>query len=373
MAINLTKADIDLLIREPSGDVRAAIASKVGKGFQSHVFTPRERQLAEDIFRLLLRDTEVRVRKALAVELKLSPDAPHDVIRALAEDSTEISAQILEHSPVLTEEDLVEIIQATQHIVRLVAIASRKQVPAPVCGALLNKKDIAVAKALTHNKGAEFDDASFRTLIEQFGDNQSIMEELVYRGGLSYEFAEKLFHTVSDTLKRQLTKRYRINFHSTDKSVENAKETATLRFLSPWMSQNDIQALVNHMHKNKRLTPHIIIRSLCIGDLRFFETAMAKLIGIPIINVRALLSDTGNLGFSALYKNSGMPEEFKDAVRILFRISRDVIPDEKNQQEDFSGRIIERIIEEGHDKSVENMPYLLSVIGRSMPHVPTFH
>lgn len=373
MAINLTKTDIDQLIREPSIDVRASIAAKVGKGFQSAIFTQRERQLAEDIFRMLLKDTETRVRKALASELKHAPDAPHDVIMALAKDATDISAQILEHSPVLTDEDLVEIIEATQHVVRLVAIASRTHISGTVCGALLDKNDIAVAKTLAHNKGAEFDEGSFKLLLDHYGENQSIMEELVYRGGLSYEFAEKLFHTVSDSLKRQLTKRYRISFSVTDKATENAKETATLQFLSPWMSQNDIQALINHMYKNKRLTSNVIIRSLCIGDLRFFETAVAKLVGVPVITARALLSDNTAQGFSALYKNTGMPEEFKDAVRILYQLSHDESFDGKKHHEDFSKRIIERILEEGHDKTIENMPYLLSVIGRSTHDVTTLH
>src|SRR5690606_11003473 len=134
-----------------------------------------------------------------------------------------------------------------------------------------------------------------------FAKDNSVLEELVYLGGLPYAFAEMLFTMVTDTMRKQLTKKYRLNKHVVEEASANARETATLQFLTPWMSQQDINRLIDQMHRNRRLTDSVIIRSLCIGDLRFFETAIAKRVGIPPSNARILMLDPGPLGFKALY------------------------------------------------------------------------
>lgn len=373
MTITLTKSDIERLIKAPSVEARTQIVTKVCEGFNHNIFTMRERELAQDIFRLLLKDTEERVRKTLADELKSCSEAPHDVILALANDHSDIATLVLEHSSVLTDEDLLHIIEATQNLVKLTAIASRKAVSESVCQHLIDKNYTDVTKTLIQNTGSDLGEDILNALLDHHGHEHSLMEALVYRGGLPYGLAERLFSVVSDTLKKQLTRRYRLSLHSIDKSVENAKQTATLKFLSPWMSRQDMQSLIDQMHKNKRLTHNVVIRSLCIGDLRFFEIAMAKMVGVSIENAKTLMSAPGELGFDAFYDTTPLPEEFKDAVRILYNLAKQETGDTNFHREDFSKRIIARVIEEGHDKDVENMSYLLSIIGRSVQDVPTVH
>jgi uncharacterized protein (DUF2336 family) len=114
--MTISQRDIQLLVQEPSARVRAVIASKVSEGFNRSRFTETESRIAIDIFRLLLRDTATVVRKAIAVELRHNEYVPHDVIRALAEDVPDIAAEIIEHSSVLTDDDLVELIRDSAHL-----------------------------------------------------------------------------------------------------------------------------------------------------------------------------------------------------------------------------------------------------------------
>ena len=59
-----------------------------------------ERVLAEDIFRIMVKDAEVRVRQALADNLKENLDLPRDVARALANDVDSVSLPIIQFSEV---------------------------------------------------------------------------------------------------------------------------------------------------------------------------------------------------------------------------------------------------------------------------------
>ena len=272
-AMNITREDIELLVREPSPAMRQRICEKISDGYNSGLYSEGETKLANEIFRLLLKDTEMKVRILMAEALKDNMQAPHDIIWALANDRHEVAVPILEFSHVLSEEDLVTIVRATREHPKLKAIARRDTISKQLAHALIEKRDHEITRELLANKGASIADTSMDIILEEFARENSVLEELVLRGGLPYDFAERLFATVSDVLKKQLSRKYRMSQHLVEEVSVNARETAMLQFISPWMSQNDINHLVEEMHRNKRLTDSVIIRSLCIGDLRFFETA----------------------------------------------------------------------------------------------------
>ena len=48
------------------------------------------------------------------------------------------------------------------------------------------------------------------------------------------------------------------------------------------MSKMLVEALV----RNRRLTPSILLRAICVGDLGFFKAALAKMAGISVLNAR---------------------------------------------------------------------------------------
>ncbi len=364
--MNINRADIELLVREPSAAMRGRVAQKITTGYNSGLFSENETHLANEIFRLLLKDTEARVRKVLAEELKHSMTVPREIIWALANDVPEVSVPVLEHSYVLSEDDLIAIITATREHPKLMAIASRESISKELAHALIETRDPDIAKKILSNRSASLTETTMELVIDEFARDNSVLSEMVYRGGLSHEFAEKLFSISSESLKKQLTKKYRLSRSVIDDAGTNARETATLQFLTPWMSQQDINKLIDTMHKNKRLTDSVIIRSLCIGDLRFFEASIAKRVGIPASNARILLLDPGPLGFKALYESCGLPENFYMAVRTMLRLALEETEYGSYRTTDFGARMVERITGGSYDQNIENMDTLLSMIGRGM-------
>ena len=371
--MNLTREDIALLVREPSAAMRSRIAQKITASYNTGLLSESEIALANEIFRLLLRDTEIKIRKLMAEELKFSLNVPHDIIWALANDHVEVATPILQHSYVLTEEDLINIVKSTREHPKLAAIAMRDSLSRELAHALIETEDPGITRAVLSNKSAVLADTTVEFILDVFAKDSSVLEELVYRGGLSSGFAERLFAMVSDTLRKQLTKKYRLNKHVLDDAATKARETAMLQFLSPWMSQQDISQLINDMYSSKRLTDSVIIRSLCIGDLRFFETAIAKRVGVPVANARILLLDPGPLGFRALYESAGLPETFYEAVNAMLKLALDETQYGNYRMDDFGERMIHAIRKAGYDKSIDNMESLLTMIGRAMHDEQTIH
>jgi len=371
-SMNITREDIALLVREPSPAMRSRICEKISQGYNSGAYNENETKLANEIFRLLLKDTEMKVRLLMSEALKSNLQAPHDIIMALANDCHEVAVPILESSHVLSEEDLIAITRATREHPKLKAIARRESISKPLAHALIEKRDHEVVRAVLANKGASIAETSMEMVLEEFARDNSVLEELVLRGGLPYGFAERLFASVSDTLKKQLTRKYRMNQHVVEEISVGARETAMLQFISPWMSQNDINQLVDEMHRNKRLTDSVIIRSLCIGDLRFFEAAIAKRVGIPVSNARILLIDPGPLGFKALYESSGLPPSFYEAMRIMLQFALEETEYGNYRINDFGAQMVAKIRSSGYDRTIENMETLLQLVGRAI-HEPKLH
>ncbi len=372
-AMNITREDIELLVREPSAAMRSRIAAKIGKGYGGGEFTESETALANEIFRLLMRDTEIKVRKLIANELKHAHNVPHDIIWKLANDHHEVASPILQYSTVLSEDDLIQIVTATREHPKLRAIASRASISKELSHALIGTHDARVVRTVVANPGAQLAETTIEDVMEEFGRDNDVMEELVYRGGLQHGFAEKLFARVSNDLKKQLTKKYRLGKHLVEDVSNSARETAMLQFISPWMSQQDMTGLIEHMHKNNRLTDSVIFRSLAIGDLRFFETAIAQRVGIPASNARILLMDPGPLGFKALYESAHLPESFYPAVSVMLRLAMQETEYGKYRATDFAKRMSEHIHKGGYLQSVEHMDMMLNMIGRAFHDRPTLH
>lgn len=372
-SMNITREDIDLLVREPSPAARSRIAGKIAAGYNTGLFTEGETRLANEIFRLLLKDTEVKIRKMMSEALQSNLAVPHDIIWTLANDVLEVALPVLEHSYVLTEEDLIVITRASREHPRLMAIARRASISKELTHALICKRDEAVTKTVLRNASASIADASVAQVMDDHARDNTVLEELVLRGGLPYHFAEKLFATVSDSLKKQLTRKYKMNKSVIEDAAHSARERAMLQFISPWMSQQEINQLVDQMHRNKRLTDSVIIRSLCIGDLRFFEACIAKRVGIPVSNARILILDPGPLGFKALYESAGMSPNFYQAVHTMLHLALEETQYGNYRSTDFAARMIERIAEGGFDRTVENMGTLLTMIGLAVNERATLH
>ncbi len=287
---------------------------------------------------------------------------PHDIIKALASDVPDVSVGILEHSIVLDEDDLVEIIKATSQMEKWMAISRRKNLTSRVSRTLIETKHSQVIASLLDNKTAEIDDVDIEELVNQYKGDQTVVEALVCRGGLSPQFTEKLFHMVADKLKKQLTRRYRLSWGLVNKTTEVARETSILRFLTPRMTTQEIEKMVKQMQRNKRLNYSMILRSLCLGEVRFFEIAMASMVNIPVENARALMLDSGPLGFNALYDSSTMPAGFGEAIKVLYRFALLETNDGKDRPADFQRRMIDRVVSNGYHDSVENMSYFLSIM-----------
>jgi uncharacterized protein (DUF2336 family) len=363
--MTIVQADITVLLRDPSPAARSHVAAKLSRSFSHENFTPKERQLAIDIFRLLVRDTAVQVRKIVAEQLCNNPQVPHDIIKSLANDVVDVSTIVLEHSMLLTDEDLLQIIAAAQQAEKWMAIARRKHVSRNVSLGLLATKHPKTITTVIENKGAELQDFDVYELLNTYMGSKTVMESLVCRGGLSTLVAEKIYSRMATVLKKDLVKRHGLLSEVMSESVNTARDVAVIRFLLPYMSAAETEQLIVQMHQSKRLSFGVLVHALCAGEIQFFEAGMAELSGLSIQHTRILMRDASGYGIEAILQQKRVPSNFLKSLQglsIIYRTACELTDNGKQRIIDFSGRVIDHIYTNGYDNGVENMPFLISVL-----------
>lgn len=370
--MTLTFQDVEKLAAATSPKERIDVAGKVAENFARGIMTGREKDAAIEIFRLLVRDAEVKVRKVLGMQLRACKELPHDIALTLAQDVDVVAAPMLEYSTVLEEADLIAIIRSSRRTAKLSAVARRERVSLRLSDLLLEAYDPIVSATLFRNRGAEISEAGILGTIGLMATEESVIDALVERGGLPLSCVEKIFTSVSTDMKRRLAAQYHVSRHLIEGKMEYAREWATLGTISSAEDQN-VEELVRGMLEQRKLTSSIVVRSLCTGDLRFFEHSMAALTGVPIANTRELMRDYGDGGFQSLYRQSPLPPAYYPAVKKLLDVTFEATENGKVVPSDFSKLVVDGITSRGYDKSVEYMPLLLAIIQGSANELASVH
>ncbi len=361
----LSESDVRRLLHDRSATSRAGAARKIAGEYTTAALNPRERHLAEEIFRLMLRDAEPIVREALAGELYDCPDAAHDVIRALADDIEQVALPVIRASTALTDEDLIDIVRKAGRAKRKAVIA-RPSVSSLVSDALIDSDDDEVTAALMAHPGAEVSERALQKALDMFGENEAVSRGMAMRGRLPVRVAERLVGLVSGELRMHLLSRHEISSTIASDVILESRERATIGLFAGGGDRSDAEALVAELHANRRLTASIVMRALCMGDLAFFETALARLAGIPPINAGRLIHDDGGLGLRALAKKAGLAETQLPALKAGIEACREVAYDGgEDDRERFRRRVIERVLTrltEAEEAALgeENLAYLIA-------------
>lgn len=343
MAARLSSHDVARLMAEPSPDLREELAGRLAADLSGNTLTVTEVALAQDIVRILARDVEEKVRAALSRGLRHTSQLPRDVARKLAGDVEFVALPLLADCMVLTDDDLIDIVRAGSCL-KQEAIASRTNLPEAVSDVIIAHAQEPAVVVLMGNTAANIADASFGKAVDRFAANTRVKEAMVLRGRLPAAVAERLVTMVSKALQTHLVMTHELSPAIATDIVLSAREHAIIH-LSWGASDEELRHMVTQMHRNDRLTPSLLLRSLCTGDIAFFEAAMAVRGDIPLENAQILIHEPGRRGLAALYRKAAMPPALYNAVLAAVDVVDETGFDgQPHDLERFRSRVISRVL-----------------------------
>jgi uncharacterized protein (DUF2336 family) len=363
----LSQADVARLLANPAPEARAEVAAKLGSDLDNPTLSDAELVLAQEIIRVLAKDVAVTVRETLSHSLRKAQRLPKDVAVQLAKDVEQVSLPVLEDCLVLTDDDLLSLIKDdAASEAKWTAIAKRPAVSTALADALVDKGSEHVVATLVGNRGAQISDEGLIKVVERFGDSAAVQEPLVKRDKLPVTVAEKLVVRVSEKLKEYLVTHHELSPAMAADMILQSREQATINLVSQ-SGDADVEKLVHQLYRNKRLTPSLVLRALCTGDMPFFEAALATMANVPLVNARILIHDAGRLGLKSLYDKSGLPPRLLSAVRVAIEVVHETELDGGERDiERYRCRVIERILTQFEDMQAEDIDYLIDKLGDMM-------
>ncbi len=362
-AQHLTQDDVAKLMADPSAEVRAETTAKIASQFVVESLSPAERKIAEDIFRKLVKDVEVRVREALATHLKNSPDLPHDVAMALAKDVDSVSLPMIKFSEVLTDEDLVGIVRE-QSGAKQVAVAQRPSVSSRVADALIDTGNETAVARLVANDGAKLTEQALGRVIEDYEGSEAVSDSLSRRPSMPAAISAQLVEALSERLQDFLMQKHDVSPDLASNLILQARERATMSLVDYGSTDTELENLIEQLARKDRLTASLLLRALCMGDINFFERGLARLANLPLQNARILIHDHGGLGLDSVYMKADLPKRLYPAFRAGIEILDDTEYDGgRNDRSRFIERLLERVLTQFEDPqsrmTKEDIDYLM--------------
>lgn len=361
--LTLTPDDVDRLLTDDSPESRSLILEKVAHHYNAQALSGREQEVAEQIFRLLMRDISVRVRQTLAERVQHNGAVPRDIVLHLAQDEVSVAEPVLVGSSVLSDADLEEIIGSSKQVEKLIAITRRSKLSERVSDALVETSYPLVIKPLLQNEGAAISDAALGRIAETHAAEAAVMDALTQRPNLPIGVVEHLISEASDAVAAELKSKYNLDARAVKEDSNKVREEFMLRLLDNEPNETEAMALATQMAEDGSLTPSLIMTALCRGQLMFFTAALAVSSGITYASASRLLADRGEYGFGGIYKKSSLPDSMMDAVRFTLRAvqgleSEYIAPGTRL----YANRLVARLVEEAGEQSVDYLPYFLAMI-----------
>ncbi len=203
------QADI-LLATDDDQQVRVNLAEKIAHlapGLTAHE-QDRVKQMAYEALEILARDQVTRVRQVISEALKDVANAPPEVIRRLARDAELVVAgPVLEFSPVLTDDDLLEIIASDPVHGTLSCISRRSVVRESVADAIVGSDDAEAVAELLANPSTQIREETLDIILDRAPDQESWHGPLVRRPRLPAGAAKRLARFVAGNLLETLSDR----------------------------------------------------------------------------------------------------------------------------------------------------------------------
>lgn len=319
------QADL-MLSRDGNDDVRSGLAEKISAlvpGLSDDELD-KVRQATHEVVIQLAHDEATRVRRILSETLKDVANAPAELISNLARDiELVVCAPVLEHSPVLDEEELLEIISSKPVEGALSAISARKEISEGITEAIFDSNDTNAIGAMLSNKSAQIREDTLDAIIDKAETVKQWHGPLVERPKLSRRAVLRLVDFVSDNLLDHLEGRADLS----PEVVREVRDEFARRMEESEKKNNKSKSsgksgaeLASELFKNGKLDDSAVSEACYSGDIEFVKKALVLKSKVGFASVDEILGMASAKSVIALCWKAEL--NIKTAVLVQKRIAR---------------------------------------------------
>ncbi|MCZ6496840.1 MAG: DUF2336 domain-containing protein [Alphaproteobacteria bacterium] len=333
IAVNeATPAHADVLLaRDGDEVVRCELARKIAR-LAPHLSANAREQIwavTVEALEILAQDQLARVRQALAEALKDVAEVPNHIIQRLARDVEQaVCAPVLEFSPLLTDDDLLEIIESSGVSGAVSAISRRADVSGAVSDALAHTLDEDAVAQLLANPSAQIREETLDWIVECSREVGTWQMPLARRPKLPRRAVRRLAEFVANAVLAMLHRRDDLDADTADlidKAVrermadqppplDDADQGGADRTSGP----EPAAEIVQRLYASGKLDDGRLDMELLSGNRAFITHALSLMAGIPPALVTRIADARSAKAITAMAWKAGLKMRFAIKLQARF-------------------------------------------------------
>ena len=297
-AQHLSASDVAALRGDHSPEGRAAVAVKFGRQFDQLIGSA-DRDLSLAVLQLLVRDVAKEVRQSLAQAIAESPELPAAVALRLVQDEFEVARPVLERSPVLSDDVLVDVVR-TNAMQYALAVAGRERISEAVSEALVETRHQPVVLRLLGNAGAALSRRTTERVLEDHKSDKEVEARLIRRPELPHEVVERLVGMIGDRLEWSLIRERKMPPEQARNLMQAVRERAAIGITAREHSDRHVAQGLRQRYDADQLSHDELLRRLKEGDVASLEIGLALHARLSTSHARKLIYNSDRRHMAAL-------------------------------------------------------------------------
>lgn len=301
------------LTEDESDEVRCELAHKIGRlipNLNEHE-TARLREYAIEALEKLAEDQVSRVRAIIAEEIKDAVNIPIEVVRKLANDlEISVAGPILEFSPLLSDDDLLEVIACGQVKGALDMIAKRQEVSCDISDAVVATLDVSAVSTLLNNKNAQIREDTLDFIIDNARDVEIWHEPMTMRSELSLRALRRIAGFVAFSILSDLSDRSDLDKETQaflKKKIRSRIEEEETLEPDIAADADKVRQDVLHAAREGRLDAGFVAEAIECGQRDVVVEALAILSNLPSETAERIMRSKDGKPITGIVWKAGLP------------------------------------------------------------------
>lgn len=280
-----------------------------------------ERSVTADLLVEMLRDADTVEREKVARRLANLTEMPGVLVRLLLRDDLPVARALLEHSPNLTDADLISCLyNATYEHRRLIAL--RRGVSEVVADALVDMDETGVTEILLKNELVRFSHQGLENIVAATRDNPHLIPLLLKRPELRPSHAYVMFWWSDAAARRTILQRFAVSREILQDAVGDVFPLASAEGWQDPLSRKALQFIERRQRNRAAIdkSPYDSLEAAVSaaqnGMTRETAEEISYLSGLKPMTGAKIFTDPGGEPLAILCKATGLP---RGAVRALWR------------------------------------------------------
>lgn len=262
----------------------------------------------EQIIPILIKataDADIAVRKVLAEELLSVEDLHADLLFAVVADDDEIAVPFLTDLPALSGWHMLTILRVGDDA-RQRAVAGRPDLAAETRSYIVKSGGAAAVVAFLGNPATKASAAELRSIYGRLGQSEEVAEAMLALPDLPPDIRIRQAKKTAIRMRQLMAERGWLAANDAADIVADSEEAAVLRVVSEATGSGQQEA-VSFLAQNNMLTPSLVMRAACLGDIAAVAALTSHLTGQTAPRITDFIFGRGGAGIRSLLNRSGLP------------------------------------------------------------------